>query len=72
MRGRANRGLAAPALLATRSQGDRAKAIVMKHIGRLVADGVAELDRLDDGDIQLRFNTGAMFLLTETVIVRIA
>ncbi len=44
----------------------------MNCIGDLVAGGFAEWDRLDDGDIQLRFNTGETFLLSETVIVRLA
>jgi hypothetical protein len=41
-------------------------------IGQLVADGFAEWDMFDNGNIQLRFNTGETFLLAETVIVRLA
>jgi hypothetical protein len=44
----------------------------MKRVGRFVTDGYAEWDVLDNGDIQLRFNTGETFLLAETVIVRLA
>jgi len=44
----------------------------MKYIGQLVADGLAEWDMLDNGDVQLRFNTGETFLLAETVIIRLA
>jgi hypothetical protein len=51
---------------------DPAKTLVMKHIAQLVADGFAEWDMLDNEDIQLRFNTGETFLLTETVIIRLA
>jgi len=51
---------------------DPAKARVMKYIGQLVADGLAEWDMLDNGDVQLRFNTGETFLLAETVIIRLA
>jgi hypothetical protein len=51
---------------------DPAKALVMKRVGRFVTDGYAEWDVLDNGDIQLRFNTGETFLLAETVIVRLA
>ena len=45
---------------------------MVKYIARLVADGFAEWYRLDDVDIQLRFNTGETFLLIETVIVRLS
>jgi hypothetical protein len=52
-------------------QADPAKALVMKYIGQLVADGFAEWDINNNGDIQLRFHTGETFLLKETVIVRL-
>ena len=52
-------------------QGDPAKALVIKYIGQLVAEGFAEWDRLDAGDVRLRFNTGETVLLTETGIVRL-
>jgi len=48
---------------------DPAKALVIKSIGQLVADGFAEWDMLTSGDIQLRFNTGETFLLAERSIV---
>jgi hypothetical protein len=51
---------------------DPAKALVMTCIGRFVADGFAEWNLLDNGDIQLRFNTGETFLVTKRVIVRLA
>jgi len=51
---------------------DPAKVRVMKCIGQFVTDGYTEWDVLDNGDIQLRFNTGETFLLTETAIVRLA
>jgi hypothetical protein len=51
---------------------DPAKALVMKSIGQLIADGLAEWDMFDNGDIELRFNTDETFLLAETVIVRLA
>ena len=44
---------------------------MISYIGQLVAGGFVEWDRLDDGDIWLRFNTGETFLLTETMIVRL-
>lgn len=51
---------------------DPAKAFVLACIRRLVADGHAQWHALDSGDIQLAFNTGEMFLLAKTVIVRLA
>ena len=62
---------AMPDGIAELSHGDPAKADVMKHIDQLVASGFAKLDLLDNGDIELRFRTGEMFLLKESVIVRI-
>jgi hypothetical protein len=49
-----------------------AKALVMTNIGKLVASGFAAWAMLDNGDIQLRFNSGETFVLAETVIVRVA
>ena len=62
---------AMPDGIAELSHHDPAKADVMKHIDQLVASGFAELDMLDNGDIELRFRTGEMFLLKESVIVRL-
>ena len=60
-----------PDAIAGLSHADSAKAHVMKYIGQLVADGFAEWEMLDNGDIQLRFHTGETFILKETVIVRL-
>jgi hypothetical protein len=60
-----------PEGIAGLSHGDSAKTHVMKHIDQLVASGFAVLDMLDDGDIQLRLHTGEMFLLKETVMLRL-
>jgi hypothetical protein len=62
---------AMPDAIARLFHADSAKALVMKYIGQLVADGFAEWDILNNGDIQLRFHTGETFLLKETVIVRL-
>jgi hypothetical protein len=62
---------ATPDAIARLCPADPAKALVMKYIGQLVADGFAEWDMLDNGNIQLRFNTGERFLLAETVIVNL-
>ena len=51
---------------------DPAKALVMSYVRRLVVDGYAEWDMLENGDIQLSFRTGETFLLAPTMITRIA
>jgi len=51
---------------------DPAKALVMTYVRRLVVDGYAEWDMLENGDIQLSFQTGEIFLLARTMIIRIA
>ena len=63
---------AAPDAIADLIHADTAKALVMNYIGQLVADGYAEWDMLENGDVQLRCRSGEIFLLAETVIVRIA
>jgi hypothetical protein len=49
---------------------DSGKALVMKFIGQLVADGFAEWKMLDSGEIELRFDTGETFILGEKAVVR--
>jgi hypothetical protein len=51
---------------------DPANAVVMSYIGQLVADGYAQWTKLNDGDIELTFNSGETFLLAERVIIRLA
>jgi hypothetical protein len=48
------------------------KVLVMTYIGRLVADGFAAWEMLDNGEIELRFNSGETYLLGETTILRLA
>lgn len=48
------------------------KVHVMTHFRRLVADGLAEWQTLDDGTIRLSLNTGEIYLLKKTEITRIA
>jgi hypothetical protein len=48
------------------------KALVMTYIGRLVAGGFAEWEMLENGEVELRFNSGETYLLAETTILRIA
>jgi hypothetical protein len=51
---------------------DPMKALVMKYISQLVAGGLAEWEMRENGTVQLRCRTGEIFLLEETVIVRVA
>lgn len=48
------------------------KALVMSYIGRLVADGFAAWEMLDNGEVEVRFTSGETYLLAETTILRLA
>jgi hypothetical protein len=50
---------------------DPAKALVMSYIGQFVSDGYAEWSLLDNGDVELRFLSGEVFLLADTTITRV-
>ena len=60
-----------PDSLTGRFAADPAKALVMSHIGQLVSDGYAEWSLLDNGDVELRFLSGEVFLLADTTITRV-
>jgi predicted ATP-binding protein involved in virulence len=51
---------------------DPAKVKVMRHFRKLVADGFAEWQTLDDGIIRLRLITGETYLLEPATVTRIA
>jgi hypothetical protein len=51
---------------------DDAKALVMNYVGRLVADGYSEWDVLTNGDVELRYRTGEIFILRKMTVIRIA
>ena len=51
---------------------DPMKAPVMKYIGQLVAAGHADWEIRGNGSVQLRCRIGEIFLLEETMIVRVA
>lgn len=63
---------AAGVAIASPIHADPMKALVMKYIGQLVAAGHAEWELRVNGSVQLCFRTGEIFLLEETVIVRVA
>jgi hypothetical protein len=48
------------------------KALVVKYIGQLVADGFAAWELHDNGDVEVRFTSGETYLLAEATILRIA
>jgi hypothetical protein len=51
---------------------DSTKEYVMSCLIRLVLDGVAQWDRLDNGDIELHFKSGETYLLGDEVVTRTA
>jgi hypothetical protein len=63
---------ATPDAIAGLTHADPAKALVMRYVSQLVADGYADWDVLEDGTVQLRCRTGEIFLLAKTMIIRIA
>jgi hypothetical protein len=58
--------------IAITSHTDPMKPLVTKYIGKLVAAGHAEWQMRENGSVQLRCRTGEIFLLEETMIVRVA
>jgi hypothetical protein len=70
-RAKTGRTVAAPDNIAGRFYGDPAKALVMTHIGQFVYDGYAEWTMLDNGDVELRFFSGEVFLLADATMTRV-
>jgi hypothetical protein len=70
-RAKTGRTVAAPDDIAGRFYGDPAKALVMIHIGQCVRDGHAEWTMLDNGDVELRFFSGEVFLLADATMTRV-
>jgi hypothetical protein len=54
------------------ARADPDKALVMTYVGQLVANGYAHWAMLDDGKIELSFNSGETFLLAERMVIRLA
>ena len=54
------------------AKGNPDKMLVMKHVGRLVIEGLAAWEMLDSGEIEVRFISGETFLLAESTILRLA
>ena len=51
---------------------DPAKALVFHYLSELASEGRAAWTLLGDGDIELKFLTGEVFILGETSIARVA
>jgi hypothetical protein len=60
------------AALVARAEGNPNKALVLTYIGHLVADGFAMWKMRENGEIELRLNSGETYLLAETTILRLA
>ena len=58
--------------IAALTQSDIAKLKVMRHFRKLVANGFAEWQALDDGIIRMRLITGETYLLEPDTVTRIA
>ena len=58
--------------IATLVHADPDKTIVMAFIAQLVAAGFARWEMLDDGDIELRFHSGEIFILAKNAVIRMA
>jgi hypothetical protein len=50
---------------------DPAKTLAMTYIGKLICAGHAEWRALENGEVELRFFTGELFLLANTTIIRL-
>jgi hypothetical protein len=61
----------APAANFDLTQLDPDKLRVMAYFGKLVADGLAEWRRSEDGTVRLRLNTGETYLLEKATITRV-
>jgi len=51
---------------------DPDRALVLSYVARLVADGFAVWDIFENGEIEVRFNSGEMFIFAETTVLRLA
>ncbi len=58
--------------LSSFSQNDPEKQLVLTYIARLIADGYAEFDVQESGEIEVRFTSGEIYLLGEASILRLA
>jgi hypothetical protein len=62
---------AVPGAIPELAQVDPDKLRVMAYFSKLVADGLAEWKRLDNGTVRLRLNTGEIYLLKKATITRV-
>lgn len=71
-RGRRCRSETTPRTVAGLVEADPARALVMHYLRGFVANGHAEWDWHESGDIWLRLQTGETFCLADKMIIRIA
>jgi hypothetical protein len=57
--------------LVTIAKDDPYKALVLRYIGQLVADGFAVWEMFDGTEIEVRLTSGENYLLGETTILRL-
>jgi hypothetical protein len=67
-----SRAQATPDAVAGRIDGDPAKIRVMAHFRELVKDGHAEWHTRESGEIELRLQSGEIYLLASTTVTRLA
>jgi hypothetical protein len=58
--------------VAARFSDDPAKSLVMMYLSQFVNDGYGEWHARDNGDLELRFVTGEIFLMADTTMTRLA
>ncbi|MFS8047727.1 hypothetical protein [Rhizobium sp. BR 314] len=58
--------------LVTLAAANPGKALVLSYVVQIAADGCAVWNILENGEIEVRFNSGEIFILAETTILRLA
>ena len=58
--------------VAALAAGNPDRELVLSHVARMVADGLAAWNIFDNGEIEVRFNTGETFIFAETTVLRLA
>jgi hypothetical protein len=64
--------LASASDVAARFSDDPAKSLVMMYLSQFVENGFAEWRARDDGDLEIRFVTGEIFLMADATMTRLA
>lgn len=67
---RGTKNAVAPFVAFGQDQSD--KVLVMAYISQVVVDGHAEWELLDNGEVEIRFTTGEIYLFSKNTILRLA